>query len=129
MVADSIDYMEHKTGVRNDGVFFSGLNFVSKLTAAITAMVTNGVLATVNYEETIKTLGAAIEKAANLGQVFTLNFAQDYPDITTALLILITFIPAAGCVLQALPIHGYNLSEAEHEKILEELKEMRKENV
>lgn len=129
MVADSIDYMEHKTGVRNDGVFFSGLNFVSKLTAAITAMVTNGVLATVNYEDTIKTLGAAIEKAANLGQVYSLNFAQSYPDITMALLILITFIPAAGCVLQALPIHGYNLSEAEHEKILEELREMRKENV
>ena len=128
MVADSIDYMEHKTGVRNDGVFFSGLNFVSKLTAAITAIVTNGVLATVNYEDTIKTLGAAIENAANLGQTYTLNFSQSYPDITMALLILITFIPAAGCVLQALPIHGYNLSEAEHEKILDELKEMRKAN-
>ena len=41
------------------------------------------------------------------------------------MLVLITFVPAIGCVLQALPIHGYSLNEEQHEKILEELEEIR----
>ena len=57
----------------------------------------------------------------------TLNFAMEYPDITIALTVLISFIPAAGCILQALPLHGYKLDEKMHGKILEELKERRAE--
>lgn len=129
MIADSVDYMEHKTGRRNDGVFFSGLNFTSKLTAAITAIITNLIFSFVNYTETINSLTEQISAAAAAGQQFTLNFAETYPEITTAMLVLITFVPAIGCVLQALPIHGYFLNEDQHEKILADLKVMREERV
>ena len=44
------------------------------------------------------------------------------------MLILITFVPAIGCILQALPIHGYSLDEKQHAKILEELEEIRANN-
>ncbi len=125
LIADSVDYMEHKVGKRNDGVFFSGLNFTSKLTAAITAVVTNLVFSTVNYTETINTLTENIAAASAQGVDYTLNFAQTYPEITTAMLILITLIPATGCILQALPMHKYSLDEKQHAKILEELEEMR----
>ena len=125
MIADSVDYMEHKTGKRNDGVFFSGLNFTAKLTAAITAVITNLIFSAVNYTDTINTLTAQIADASAKGLDYTLDFAATYPEITSAMLILITFVPAAGCVLQALPIHGYSLNEEQHEKILEELEEMR----
>lgn len=129
MIADSIDYMEHKTGKRNDGVFFSGVNFTSKLTAAITAIVTNLIFSTVNYTETINTLTENIANASAQGLDYTLDFASTYPEITSAMLILITFVPAAGCILQALPIHGYSLDEKQHAVILEELEEMRAKNV
>ena len=43
------------------------------------------------------------------------------------MLILITLIPAAGCILQAIPIHGYPLTEEKHAVILAELQEMRAE--
>lgn len=125
MIADSVDYMEHKVGKRNDGVFFSGLNFTSKLTAAITAIVTNLVFSAVNYTDTINTLTENIAAASANGQDYALNFASSYPEITSAMLILITFIPAAGCILQALPIHKYFLDEKQHAKILEELEEIR----
>lgn len=128
MIADSIDYMEHKTGKRNDGVFFSGVNFTSKLTAAITAIVTNLIFSTVNYTETINTLTENIANASAQGLDYTLDFASTYPEITSAMLILITFVPAAGCILQALPIHGYSLDEKQHAVILEELEEMRAKN-
>ena len=129
MIADSVDYMEHKTGKRNDGVFFSGLNFTSKLTAAITAIVTNLIFSLVDYTATINELTENIAAASAQGIDFTLNFASSYPEITSAMLVLITFVPAVGCILQALPIHGYFLDEKKHAKILEELEEIRANNV
>lgn len=125
MIADSVDYMEHKVGKRNDGVFFSGLNFTAKLTAAITAVITNLVFSTVNYTDTINTLTENIAEASAMGQDYVLDFAAAYPDITSAMLVLITIIPAVGCILQALPIHKYSLDEKQHAKILEELESMR----
>ena len=125
MIADSVDYMEHKVGKRNDGVFFSGLNFTAKLTAAITAVITNLVFSTVNYTDTINTLTENIAEASAMGQDYALDFATAYPEITSAMLVLITIIPAAGCILQALPIHKYSLDEKRHAKILEELEEIR----
>lgn len=125
MIADSVDYMEHKVGKRNDGVFFSGLNFTAKLTAAITAIVTNLVFSAVNYTDTINTLTENIAAASAAGTDYVLDFASAYPGITSAMLVLITIIPAVGCVLQALPIHKYDLDEKQHAKILEELEEIR----
>ena len=60
---------------------------------------------------------------------YTLDFAVTYPEITSAMLVLITIIPAAGCVLQALPIHGYSLDEKQHAKILKELEEIRAKHI
>lgn len=128
MIADSVDYMEHKTGKRNDGVFFSGLNFTSKLTAAITAIVTNLIFSAVNYTETISKLTSDIANASAQGLDYSLDFASAYPEITSAMLLLITIVPAVGCVLQALPVHGYSLNEKQHEKILEELEKIRAKN-
>ena len=125
MIADSVDYMEYKTGKRNDGVFFSGLNFTSKLTNAITAIITNLVFTAVNYTDTINTLTQNIAQASAKGLEYPLNFAQSYPQVTSAMFALITIIPAIGCFLQTLPIHGYFLEEKQHAQILEELKEMR----
>ncbi len=129
MIADSVDYMEHKKGKRNDGVFFSGLNFTAKLTAAITAIITNLIFSAVNYTDTINTLTANIADASAKGQDYVLDFAATYPEITSAMLVLITIIPAAGCILQALPIHRYSLDEKQHAIILEELEEMRAKNL
>lgn len=125
MIADSVDYMEWKKGKRNDGVFFSGMNFIAKLTAAITAVIINVAFHLVDYTNTIDGLTTSIAKAAALGQNFSLDFASAYPRITMAMFILITLIPALGSILQALPIHGYKLTEDVHSKILDELAERR----
>ncbi len=127
MVADSVDYMEWKVGKRSDGVFFSGINFTAKLSTAITAVIVNLIFFSVNYTDTVDKLTAGIAAAQAAGQVYTLNFAAQYPTITSAMLALITLVPAAGCILQALPIHGYKLTEDVHGKIMEDLAERRKE--
>ncbi len=127
MVADSVDYMEWKTGKRSDGVFFSGINFTAKLSTAITSVIVNLIFNSVNYTNTINKLTVDIAAAQAAGNVYTLNFAAQFPTITTAMMALITVVPAIGCILQALPIHGYKLTEDIHGKIMEDLAERRKE--
>lgn len=117
MIEDSIDYMEWKTGARYDGVYLSGLNFSSKLTNAITLGITYAVFWIVNYSERIENLQNAISAGKD-----ALNFTAEYPDITLALTILISLVPAVGCILQALPLHGYKLDEKMHAKIMADLK-------
>jgi len=127
MVADSVDYMEHKIGKRLDGVFFSGLNFTSKLTAAITLLISNGLLGAVHYTNVVGHLEQQLKIAADEGRVFQLDFAGTYPDIARMMLVLITIVPAVGCILQCVPMFFYDLTEKRHKEILEELKIMRAE--
>ncbi|HKL73701.1 MAG TPA: glycoside-pentoside-hexuronide (GPH):cation symporter [Clostridia bacterium] len=128
MVADSVDYMEIKIGKRLDGVFFSGLNFTSKLTAAITLLVSNGLLGIVHYTDVIGVLEAEKMAAITQGVQYNLDFANTFPDVARMMLILITIVPAIGCVLQAIPMHFYDLTDKRHKEILEELKIMREKN-
>lgn len=44
MIGDTIDYMEWKTGERNEGVSFSVLTFVGKLTGSVSASIATAVL-------------------------------------------------------------------------------------
>lgn len=44
MIADTIDYMEWKTGERNEGVSFSVLTFVGKLTGSVSASICTAIL-------------------------------------------------------------------------------------
>ncbi len=54
MIADTIDYMEWKTGERNEGVSFSVLTFVSKLTGSISTSIGTAILPLIGlvYETT-----------------------------------------------------------------------------
>lgn len=112
MIADSVDYIEWKAGKRNDGIFFSGLTFNSKLSAGIAILISNLLLGFVSYTPVIDSLSKQIEAAADSGQTFTLNFAAEYPEITMMMFILITIVPAIGCILQAIPMHRYELTDA-----------------
>jgi len=89
MIADSVDYIEYKTGERNEGVCFSGLTFVGKLMGAIATMVFGIAVATLGYSK-----GADITPFMKNGIYFT-----------------ITIIPAISCLLGIIPFLFYNLSE------------------
>ena len=109
MVADCTDYMEWKTGKRLDGVYFSGLNFQAKLQAAITMAITYVVFMIVNYTPIIGELSDKVQQG--IIDPATYDFVADQPKLFVALLVLITVIPAVGSILQAIPIHFYELTE------------------
>lgn len=111
MIADSIDYLEWKCGERNDGVFFSGLTFIAKLSAGIAILISNVMLGFVSYTAVVKTLNGKIAESTAVGGIYQLDFAVAYPKITLMMFVLITIIPAIGCVLQAIPMHGYEITD------------------
>lgn len=52
-IADSVDYMQWKTGKRSEGVCFAFQTFLSKVTAGIAGVVTGWVLEIGKYQKPI----------------------------------------------------------------------------
>ncbi len=119
MIADSVDWLEFNRGQRGDGVFASGLTFIAKLTSGIAVLISNALLGTVAYTATINALNEQIKIATDAGTVYSLNFASAYPEITFMMFVLITIVPAIGCVLQALPVHRYEFDDKQLESMRE----------
>lgn len=89
MIADSVDYMEYKTGERNEGICFSGLTFVSKLMGALATTAFGIVISAVGYSK---------------GTIIT-------PFIKNGVYFAITIIPAISCLLGTIPFFFYTLTE------------------
>lgn len=93
MIADSVDNIEQRTGVRNDGISFSSLTFVSKIMGSLAVMVFGAAVVAAGYEEGV----AVTAQMQN-----TVFFA-------------ITIIPAISCLLSVIPFALYKLPPVENE--------------
>ena len=89
MIADAVDYIERKTGVRNDGISFSRLTFIGKLMSSVGILVFGMVIAMTGYQEGVVATEPMIDAA-----FFT-----------------ITVIPAISCLLSAIPFMFYKLDQ------------------
>ncbi|SDG51413.1 MFS transporter [Microbacterium pygmaeum] len=87
MIADAVDDIEQRTGVRNDGISFSTLTFVSKVMSALAVLVFGVFIVLAGYEA---------------GVVVT-------PEMQNTVFIAITLVPAVSCVLSAVPFLFYRL--------------------
>lgn len=87
MIADSVDEIERRTGVRNDGISFSMLTFVTKIMNALAVMVFGIFIVWAGYQE-----GAAV--TAGMQQTVFLS---------------ITLVPAVSCLLSVVPFTFYRL--------------------
>lgn len=87
MIADAVDAAERRTGTRNDGISFATLTFSSKVMNALAVFVFSLALAIAGYQA-----GAHVTPAMQ-----SIVFAA------------ITLVPAASCVLSAVPFLFYRL--------------------
>ena len=94
MIADAVDSAERQTGVRNDGLSFSSLTFVSKLMGSLAVLVFGMVLALTGYES---------------GIVVT-------PKMQNSVFLSITLIPALSCLVSIVPFLLYKLPNEEPER-------------
>jgi len=81
MIADSVDDAERRLGVRNDGISFASLTFVSKIMNALAVLVFGVFVVIAGYER---------------GVTVT-------PDMQQTVFVALTIVPAVSCVLSALP--------------------------
>ena len=96
MIGDTVDYMEWRTGERNEGVSFSVLTFVGKLTGSVSTSLGTALLPLIGLSFTKNAAGEQI------------TVKGDHTDLW--IWALYTVIPAALGLLSAVPYLFYNLT-------------------
>ncbi len=90
MIADAVDHAEVLTGVRNDGISFATLTFVTKVMSAFSTLAFGIVIVIAGYQEGV-VVTAEMQQISFLG---------------------ITLVPAVSCLVSAIPFFFYRLSPA-----------------
>lgn len=91
MIADAVDDVERRTGVRNDGISFSTLTFVAKIMNALAVLVFGIFVVIAGYQ-------AGVTVTPRMQQV-----------VWSA----ITLVPAASCLVSVVPFLFYRLRTAD----------------
>lgn len=113
MIAETVDYMEWKTGERGEGMSFSVLTFISKLTGSLSSAIATAIIPIIGLQE--------------VGQDMVLN---DASGINTRfwLWAIITAIPAVLGLIQLIPYKFYDLEGDKLSQIQSEIKIRREES-
>lgn len=114
MIGDTVDYMEWKTGERNEGVSFSVLTFVGKLTGSVSTSVGTALL---------PIIGLSFVQGSN-GE--TVAVKGDNTDLWIWALFII--IPQCLSMLSIIPYLFYDLKGEKLQKIRADLKVRREQN-
>jgi GPH family glycoside/pentoside/hexuronide:cation symporter len=91
MIADAVDDVERRTGVRNDGISFSTLTFVAKIMNALAVLVFGIFVVLARYQA---------------GVVITHTMQQ-------LVWAAITVVPAVSCLVSVVPFAFYRLSRTD----------------
>ena len=116
MIGDTVDYMEWKTGMRNEGMAFSVLTFVGKLQGRLSTSLGTALLPVIGYFVTEQVLpDGTVETVSNC----TRAFGQPTQFWLWA---FFTIIPAVTGLLAIIPYHFYELNGDRLSEIREEMK-------
>ena len=110
MVGDTVDYMEWKPGERGEGMSFSLLTFISKLTGSLSTAVATAIIPIIGLQQ----VGA--EMVLSEGGAVNTRFW---------LWGLVTMIPAVLNLLSLIPYIFYDLEGEKLETIHKEMRERR----
>ena len=113
MIGDTVDYMEWKTGERNEGVSFSVLTFVAKLTSTLSASIGTALLPVIGLSFTKNELG---EQIAIKGE------KTDF-----YIWMLFTLVPHILGLFSAIPYLFYDLTGEKLQKIRNDMSQRREE--
>ena len=114
LIADSVDYLEWKTGERQEGVCFAFQTFLSKVNAAVATFVFGQILDGTDFKAVDKSL------VDNAGRQI---FFQQSVDTQKMLLALVTIVPAVGFLLTIIPMFFNNYTGKVKEQAQKELEE------
>ena len=117
MIADSVDYLEWKTGRRSEGACFACQTFISNLTAGISNFITTQVLDIFGYiqPERIRDASGKLTEIVQIQSAHTLD----------GMFIMVTIVPAVSLALCAIPMFFNDYSGTKKEEIQNALAERR----
>ena len=107
MEAETVDYIEYKTGTRVEGVMLSIMSFTGKIENTFSASIGLRVLGLTGY--------ISHEEG---------SVAQNHPT-NLALFFMTILVPALGYLLMLIPMHFYNITGESHRQMMEEIKQRR----
>ncbi|MBE6742320.1 MAG: hypothetical protein E7570_08485 [Ruminococcaceae bacterium] len=113
MIGDTVDYMEWKTGERNEGVSFSVLTFVSKLTGSVSTSIGTALLPIIGLSFKTDELGNRVAIKGDKTDLY--------------IWALFTLVPWLLGLLSLIPYYFYNLTGERLEKIRSDMKVRREE--
>ena len=113
MIGDTVDYMEWKTGERNEGVSFSVLTFVSKLTGSVSTSIGTALLPIIGLSFKTDELGNQVAIKGDKTDLY--------------IWALFTLVPWLLGLLSLIPYYFYNLTGERLEKIRSDMKVRREE--
>ena len=120
MIADCVDYDEHRTGYRPDGIFFSGQSFITKLGAGISSFIQGIVFAIVGFSgENVRLINEALAKTPATDFAFASN--PEFAPYRFGMFFLISVPTAVACILSVIPMLKYEITNEKHKEILAEL--------
>jgi len=104
MIGDAVDLEEHNSGIRPDGVFFSGQTFLAKMTTGLATIISGIGYSVVGFSDA--KVGQLNQLIANgvTGQALR-GAMPEYDSFVTALFFLIAIPPAIGSLLACLHPH------------------------
>ena len=103
MEAETVDYIEWKTGRRVEGIMLSIMSFTGKIENTFSSSLGLAILGWVGY--TSHTEGSLVQSA----------------NTNNALFIMTTLLPALGYLLMLIPMHFYNITGDSHRKMMKEI--------
>ena len=113
MIGDTVDYMEWKTGERNEGVSFSVLTFVGKLTGSVSTSLGTALLPVIGLTFTTNQAGESVTMKGEHTDLFVWA--------------LFTCIPYLLGLLSIIPYLFYDLTGKKLEKIRADMKVRREQ--
>lgn len=116
MIGDTVDYMEWKTGVRNEGLSFSVLTFVGKLTSSLSTSVATALLPLIGYKVVENTL---VDGTTEILTYCTTAFGKPTQFWLWA---FFTIVPNVINLIGLIPYFFYDLKGEKLEQIRSEMK-------
>jgi len=116
LIADAVDYLEWKTGERQEGVCFAFQTFLSKVNAAVATFVFGQILGRSDFKAVDKSL---VDVAGR--QIFF----QQSVETQKLLIALVTIVPAIGFLLTIIPMFFNDYTGKTKERAQKELEEKR----
>ena len=104
---DMYDYVEWKTGIRNEGMMSAAMGYITLITNNISTILSGVIIAAIKYEPLINSYGVVIP--------------QTDPSMLQAIWTVFTLAPAIGRICKAITLSFFNVDGKTREVMMEDL--------